>query len=156
MGCDIHAYIENQPYKESSPEYWWKIADLHAQRNYAMFGLLAGVRGGEPLFAPRGWDKNSSTKWEFCMWISDEPDADGTCSKEQARKYVSYGSEIIDEKWVTNPDWHTPSWLTAAELEQVIRAYKEKYSQYESDEWEGYLELMKRIPESRIIFWFDN
>lgn len=159
MGCDIHAYIESQPHKETSPEYWWKNADLYITRNYAMFGFLAGVRSNDnPLFAPRGWDKNSSTKFEYCLYVEDgDPDGDGNCSSERAEHWVSRGdSERIDEKWVTHPDWHTASWLTADELEKVVQAYREKYPQYDCNEWLGYVELMKRIPESRFTFWFDN
>ena len=159
MGCDIHGYIESQPYKETSPDYWWKSADLHIRRNYAMFTLLAGVRGSdEPVYPVRGWDENSSTKYEYCLWVSDDnPDGEGNCSREQAEKWVRQGSsKWVDKNYVTQPDWHTPSWLTADELERVIEVYKEKYPEYDHDEWDGILAYMQKFPNSRLIFWFDN
>lgn len=160
MGCDIHGYIESQPYKENSPEYWWKDADLHIRRNYAMFSLLAGVRGSdEPLYAPRGWDEHSATKWEYCLYVTDkdETDDEHACTKEQAEQWLRSGSsKRIDENWITHPDWHTASWLTADELENVINQYKEKYQEYDSSEWVAILSYLKNISDSRFVFWFDN
>lgn len=159
MGCDIHGYIESQPYRDTSPNYWRKRADLHIRRNYAMFTLLAGVRGSEPPVYPvRGWDENSSTKYEYCLWVSDDnPDDDGNCSREDAEKWVRRGnSKWIDKNYVTQPDWHTPSWLTADELEHVIEVYKKEYPEYDHDEWDGILAYMQKFPNSRFIFWFDN
>jgi len=159
MGCDIHGYIESQPYKETSLEYWWLNADLSITRNYAMFGLLAGVRGGDaPLFAPRGWDEKSATKYEYCLYVSDDDcDDEHYCSKENADRWIRYGSsKLVSENMITHPDWHTASWLTTKELESVIAAYKEKYPEYKTDEWDAILAFMKHVPYCRFTFWFDN
>lgn len=57
-----------------------------------MFGLLAGVRGGEALFEPRGLP-------------DDVPFTD------------PFDFDRMED------DAHTPSWLTTAEVMQVVAAY---------------------------------
>ena len=159
MGCDIHGYIESQPFKDSNPKYWYVNADISIMRDYAMFGLLAGVRGGDdPLFAPRGWDENSATKYEFCLRISDdELDDEHSCTRDRATEWIERGcSKPVSKNLITHPDWHTPSWLTAEEYETVLSTYKEKYPERNANEWEAILAFMKCIPDSRFTFWFDN
>ena len=62
MGCDIHLYIE----KKNKDGKWEKlIIDeclLPDDRNYSVFGFLAGVRGDykKPLFPKRGFPDDSS------------------------------------------------------------------------------------------------
>ena len=46
--------------------------------------------------------------------------------------------------------------FTADELENVIKVYKEKYPEYDHDEWDGILAYMQKLENSRFIFWFDN
>jgi hypothetical protein len=164
MGCDIHGYIEVRLNPENRPNSWWKYAELRVMRNYAMFGLLAGVRSEDkPIVEPRGWDINSDTRSEYCLYIVKEDsqniDNDGYCTMPEAERYVQYGSEFIDDKkWVTHPDWHTPSWLTADELTRAVDAYinlgYEKYGDVSF--WRGLTAMLKEIPNSRFIFWFDN
>jgi hypothetical protein len=61
---------------------------------------------------------------------------DNSVSQERAEQWVASGSsrwrEDIDKDpnvqkktWVTGPDWHTPSWLSAAEFSQVVSRYFE-------------------------------
>ena len=163
MGCDIHGYIESRPNLEHNQNYWHKDADLHLGRNYAMFGFLAGVRGlNEPIVEPRGFDDNSSLKWEYCLRVNDEQysqDAEGYTSKERADKYVAGGYSRMIGEMVTHPDWHTASWLTADEMKKVLLAYKETYTdlrmKYDAM-WDAVLAMLKCIPNSRFVFWFDN
>ena len=49
MGCDIHLHIEIMLDGE-----WHHYQAPYVRRNYAFFGLLAGVRGGDALYLPRG------------------------------------------------------------------------------------------------------
>jgi hypothetical protein len=55
---------------------------------------------------------------------------------------------------IEHPDWHTPSWLTASELERCIDT--EGYV----DEYKAILAAMKSLESSgndvRLVFWFDN
>ncbi len=53
MGCDIHAFVEYQPYEES----WMLMATLHLPRNYTLFTAMAGVRDkgtGIEQYPPKG------------------------------------------------------------------------------------------------------
>ena len=158
MGCDIHAYIESQPHKKDHPDYWWLDAELHVLRDYTMFGILAGVRGGVPLYAPRGWDKDSATAMKYCLYIVDhDTDSEGFCSRREAEGWIKRGlSEMVGENKVTGPDWHTPSWLIADELERVIISHKELRPEQNCCDWLAILAFMKEIPTSRLVFWFDN
>lgn len=162
MGCDIHAYIEYQANKEHHPDHWWMMADLHLMRNYAMFGLMAGVRRGAALIEPRGYPMDSATRYKYCLFVVEEETDDAECcTKESAERWVKNGhSEWVNEdhSMVTHPDWHTPSWLTAKEYRRVIEAYKEAapYGVSESPEYEAALAMLESLPDSRIVFWFDN
>jgi len=51
MGCDIYAYIETSSLQGN---VWWLDAKFWCGRDYSLFGLMSGVRGGPPLFPPRG------------------------------------------------------------------------------------------------------
>lgn len=56
MGCDIHTYLEYADVtdREGQP-YWQNFTSNGGGRDYLMFEILAGVRGGEQqLFEPRG------------------------------------------------------------------------------------------------------
>ena len=59
MGCDIHSVIQGQYIKTEKPDSscWHTVAEGFSERNYALFGYLAGVRdpGIIPLTEPRGW-----------------------------------------------------------------------------------------------------
>lgn len=50
MGCDIHTYLEYS----SDEKYWSCLITDGGSRNYAMFGILAGVRCDGCHIQPRG------------------------------------------------------------------------------------------------------
>lgn len=66
MGCDIHLYFE----KKNNEGQWKKIDIderlLPTNRNYRLFGFLAGVRDNElePQFEGRGWPDDTSCDLE--------------------------------------------------------------------------------------------
>lgn len=162
MGCDIHGYIEYEDWKDDkgNPHHSCFGKNL-GDRDYAMFGLLAGVRRGSAIFEPRGIPENTSytVKHSFHLFIVDgEADGEGYVSKATAQEWVDRGfSKYVDDKWVTHPDWHTPSWLTAKEYEQVLRAREEVKDYGNVDqEWYAILGAMKALKNARFVFWFDN
>lgn len=55
MGCDITAHIE-----WNNEGDWEHFAEVFLPRWYVAFGLLAGVRGEDALFTPRGLPENLS------------------------------------------------------------------------------------------------
>lgn len=66
MGCDIHAYIEIP--LAHRPTGWDFFAKLDVDRNYSLFGLMAGVRAERKLFDPKGIPRRMSLE------VSDEWD----------------------------------------------------------------------------------
>lgn len=163
MGCDIHAYIEYSTWNnEDGTPYYRNFGDEFGDRDYAMFGILAGVRRNGCLFEPRNLPSNLafSTKWNAYLWISDnEETTDEHCvGKIQAHEWVKRGISIqIDEHHISHPDWHTYSWLTCDEFEQCVNARKDilDYGNID-DEWLAMLAAMKVLPKARLVFWFDN
>ena len=140
MGCDIHSYIEVVHKSEDREKpYVECFGRVRIGRDYHLFSLMAGVRG-EPtdaLFQPRGMPNLNEVSWEvrwdYCLNVKadgeEEDDSDGdshSCTRENAESWVKSGSsEWVDEAKtaVTDPDAHTPSYLTLEELEEVQRAY---------------------------------
>ena len=161
MGCDIHGYIEYEDWEDNGKPHYSCFGENLGERDYTMFGLLAGVRHGSAIFAPRGIPENISftVKGSFYQFVIDgEKDGDGYISKVTAQEWVDKGwSKWIDKNYVSNPDWHTPSWLTTKEYEQVLRA-REEITDYGNvdQEWYAILGAMKALKNARFVFWFDN
>lgn len=162
MGCDIHGYIEYEDWKdnEGKPHYS-SFGENLGDRDYTMFGLLAGVRRGSAIFAPRGIPENISytVKSSFYMFVvNGETDGERCVSKVTAQEWIDKGwSEKIDDDYISDPDWHTPSWLTVKEYEQVLRAREEIEDCGKLDqEWYAILAAMKVLNNARFVFWFDS
>lgn len=87
MGSDIHAYIDKK-----HGHYWENFCQLELDRDYKLFGALAGVRGCDidPVVLPRGMPLHAS------FTTFDE-----------------YKEEGLDA--------HTPSWLTTEEVFDVTQ-----------------------------------
>jgi len=95
MGCDIHTSLVEVGKDKS---YYWPIAvDILSHRNYALFEILAGVRGDESnaIVPPRGLPS-----W----WRTPHSDNDD---------YLE-GADGGD---------HSHSWLSIAELREVAIRY---------------------------------
>ena len=150
MGCDIHLYIE---YKNKKVEFdgykdsWHSFSQrINPGRNYAMFALMANVRnyysdGKFPvLVGPRGIpeDVGYSANADNRIYISEVKD-DNYVTMEQAKRWVDSGnSKFIDNQegkptWVTQPDWHSHSWLTTSEFETIINKYLELESDWHKE-----------------------
>lgn len=162
MGCDIHGYIEYEDWKdEEGKVHRGCFGGGRINRDYRMFALLAGVRGDGCIYKPRGIPKELSYKVfeEFHIYISNEyPEGEGNTSPELAAKWVKSGySEYVSEKYVTNPDWHTPSWLSVEEYENVLEARKRMDNGwFINQKWYAILAAMKALKNARFVFWFDN
>jgi len=142
MGCDIHLYIEYKSKKTEFDGYdsgWQSFGkSINPGRNYAMFGLMANVRncysdGKLPvLVEPRGMpeDAGYTATDDNRIYISETKSEDYV-SMETAKRWVESGSsKFINDKdgnptWVTQPDWHSHSWLTTSEFESVLNKYLE-------------------------------
>lgn len=140
MGCDIHAHIEYDDFKMQDGTYWIShFSSPYLGRNYTMFALMAGVRydsridkGFVPLFSPRGIpDKLSwETQGAYFDHVNDEyadKGWEGYVTKQSAENWVSSGYSYWaneEHTLVSNPDWHSASYLTTRELEKVIYTYE--------------------------------
>lgn len=185
MGCDIHTFIEYSDFIHSdhdhiAPElrgtpYWRCLGGrFNPGRNYGMFGILAGVRTTDhQLFKQRGLPEGKLS-WEvedyMRIRIADEGEepTEGEVSLATAQNWTQGRySETVTEldgkpRWVTNPDLHSSSWLTSAELRQVIARYcfETSYGTYDVG-WDAILAAMEAIEarpgcQARLIFCFDN
>jgi hypothetical protein len=85
MGCDIHLYVEvkNPEGKWVSPENWTKEKGYfdvpcdekyYTERNYRLFGVLAGVRDSwvTPIDEPRGLPSDVSKEVRFATDINSD------------------------------------------------------------------------------------
>ena len=159
MGCDIHAYLDYtyaEPNEHSTGSYCTFAGNIDIDRNYTLFGLLAGVRRGNVVFEPRGvpsidvlGHQTRRDYWERVEHIGPEK-----AKAYSPRAEVSYG-----EVFVPKPDWHSPSWLYQHELELVIEAYPDSKTYIEGIR--AVAAAMKVLngrkrKRSRLVFWFDN
>lgn len=144
MGCDIHVYIEaGREYKGKKSYHLW--AHPNFSRSYVLFGLLSkGVRWDTELgMEPRGIpeDIDYYTSKDYFYTVDDDraaeqgDDYEGRfCTAETAEKYAKYGAQYIPARTredgyvfppkVANPDWHSASWLSLSELEEVIKRWR--------------------------------
>lgn len=172
MGCDIHTYVE---YSRNG-QYWRNLTNKVGDRNYWMFGIMAGVRAEDlKLFEPKGLpDGPLGYLTENDYWHSIAPagnpewaNLEGFCSRETAEGWISRGYSKGDYKdgvlrRVSDPDSHTHSWLTTAELQQCVDRFRELEGTNgrAPSEWVGILAAMHAIEangdQTRIVFWFDN
>lgn len=171
MGCDIHLYTE---YKRKTDNHWQHFGGrINPGRNYFMFGIMSkGVRSRPSFsFEQKGLPSDlsyQSSRDAYLIINNDYQDNEGYCSLEQAKRYETYGKEIIYNEGqpykVQHPDWHSHSWLTTEEFKQVMIFYNQEASRVVGDfcepEYEAVLAAMRRFIELgcdvRIVFWFDN
>jgi hypothetical protein len=129
MGCNSHLSIEYY-----TGTRWETYAlDIPESRNYAIYELMAGVRGIEDnaLFPPRGIpsDADNVTK----VWF---------------------------KRWET--DGHTPSYLLASEYRKVFNACQKAEGYSLGGTWEALRNILSALEETygdnkaRVVFFFDN
>jgi hypothetical protein len=170
MGCDIHLITQ---YKSKSKEhsYWIDLYNsdtINPGRNYELFGLMCkGVRSDDERGIPsRGIPEDGFDSWSvknnFGYWVTDnETDEGQTCSIERANDWIrkEYSFWIEENKIVSGPDWHHPSWLTGKEFRKCVELCESINTDWEA-RWHvlvaGLCELERRGFETRLIFWFDN
>jgi hypothetical protein len=178
MGCDIHAFVEYAAFTQRDGEPFWDcIMSNVGHRDYKFFSVLADCGRGEhqPLFPNRGLPEGKlshTVSSHFWVRITDDPrlaDEEGFCTMENAETWAKHGEtireEVINDKtfrYVSHPDIHSTSWLTAHELAQVIAWYiTDSQCDYPYGvEWDAALAAMRALEErghkTRLVFGFDN
>lgn len=139
MGCDIHVHVEIK-----RDGRWLHLNEVQVQRNYHLFGKMAGVRDedAKPIAPPRGVPDDMSEITKLC-----------------------YDRMGIDA--------HTPSWLTGAEAGEVEDWFEKTFphrpggplfgyvlGNYVNShvKWEDTRKAFKEmgVEDVRVVFWFDN
>ncbi len=185
MGCDIHLRVEARPKRSPYPiqPHYWSCAGFFGEfssRAYGMFARMADVRSYgkhyKVQFKPRGLPKDitsCSVLHSFYLAVTDSIDLSGYDPKyfyrADAEKWVKEGiAEWVDEgkSYITNPDYHSASWLTTQELRQCFDdCFKEEDGIYKPNsnyiDWLGLVSLCEGIEsdgihECRVVFAFDN
>jgi hypothetical protein len=176
MGCDIHCYIQYK--KKTDEDNWWECfgGEIWPGRNYAMFGILAGVRDhyAPHSFTPKGILPEEKQSWavrdDLYLVITEDGKGHNETTLENAKLWSSE-SELIKDKdgkpvRILQPDWHNHSWMTIEELEKAYKLYK-KYIKSEGEEgripfgFKMILKVMKALEDNGkndvlLVFWFDN
>jgi hypothetical protein len=180
MGADIHAYVEYVDFiTHDGDDYWSGLTKNFGDRNYYLFGLLAGVRGSDgPLFPVRGMPEGRisyDTAGDYWLNVTDDPtyeDHEGYTIRHRAEEWVSKGYSVADMRdgrmvRVSGPDYHSHSWLTTDELAIVLQHYAENVQSVWPESkaeapvaWQAVLAAMQTFErngkKARVIFWFDN
>lgn len=145
MGCDIHLHVEIKIGGQ-----WHHYSHPRINRDYELFGKMAGVRGEEqPLAEPRGLPADATFTTAFCSGY------DGS-------------------------DGHSHSWLSSSEVATLVAWWEERAKQHDcncladsfewnrfgylfGNSWDGFAKRTREeggYPEAledfRFVFWFDN
>jgi len=170
MGCDIYCCIEYASSQRSDGS-WWDfqpfVEEIHLDRDYRLFALMGEGRLSaqiKPVCEPRGLPADLSNhlhmRWGF--YINDDLAAyevEGYCSRADAERWVDEGdSTIFAEKWVSDPDAHSESWLAAGELDEVLMRFRATYNEV-CPEFEAIIAAMRVLDgghetRSRLVFYF--
>ena len=163
MGCDIHPYLE---FSNPDAETFCLSGEISLGRCYTLFNIMAGVRGFDhPLFIPRGIPHTPkiSRKVEsnYYLYIADPtPSQDGcgsyrrdrTIDPKEASKLVNENKALYydNKRYITDPTWHTASWLSKNELIQVRKKYLLETLNFDATEYTGRkrADAIKKIEEA--------
>ncbi len=173
MGCDIHAHIEYFVEHPQITPRWDHFAAPWVQRNYNLFGIIAGVRSAlGPLYTPRGFPNDASmeTREAYSDRIVDWRCDCGESHTINKANVSPRAEHLLDESGVdtgrvVGADWHTPSWLSKdeftislsrlMEIESPDTIYREGETIL-SPELIAIRATLAAFKKSRLVFWFDN
>jgi hypothetical protein len=155
MGCDIHAHIEyyTEPSGSTNTYTHTFATDIDLGRNYTLFSLMAGVRGMcSPVCHPKGLPTNPPISYGvafnyYAFVVEDLDSEEGlkqaayknfqkhVISRKQAEELTIKGVQYHNQEktLIADPSYHTPSWLTLAEMLRVRQKYLLEAIEYESD-----------------------
>lgn len=144
MGCDIHAHIEIR-YNGK----WEHYAMPRIRRNYALFGIMAGVRGDEtPIVEPKGIPDDLSlvTKMDWDRWNGDAHSA-SWFNEEEIDKLVEWLGTQSGGELGSHPDLEWDILNRTYMFGNSITAFKH----YNDTDY-----VPKGVDAVRLVFWFDN
>lgn len=134
-------YVEHAAEEEAHGAFWgWAhahaILGWYHERNYRLFGVLAGVRGdGKPIAEPRGYPDDLSAEGKH--WAG------------------MFNAQCVGECVDIGPGDHSFSWLTVAELQ----AHEPRLREADPDFAERVIPALAKRgkpDDVRIVFGFDS
>lgn len=150
MGCDIHCYIEHRSGGGSWEGFGGRINP----------GRKQIIPVSQPKCLPEDADYQANGDNRF--YISDMS-GDGNISATKAKNWVAKcwsKYEGNHNSWVTNPDWHSHSWLTPDEFEKCLKSYSKETPYHYDVGYATILDCLRSFErqghEARLVFWFDN
>jgi hypothetical protein len=168
MSCILNGFID---YVNEEGYYIIWASHFNITNDYKLFSLMAGVRysedtqGFEPLFLPKGLPEAEwlSNLQQLCFEINDglaNMQVDGYCTQSEASHWIQIGlTKTIDSQRIIDPDTHSHSWLTAAELDNIIDKYETKTLSVHKP-LRAIAAAVEALGEhergSRFVFWFRN
>lgn len=129
--------LRSGPFGPDAVVYALSYGVIDVARNYALFGALAGVRSAgdvSPLIPPRGFPSNCSAAvfGQFHLYVLDRSEGERLWQpgiwREQAKALVEQGKAVAlgvrepgEPEAITNPGYHSASWLTRDEILRCLR-----------------------------------
>jgi hypothetical protein len=175
MGADVHMFLEVEvaPRNKREKPHATYIGSYSIERNYELFGLLAGVRGeARPLYAPTGLPENVTHPilHKYTDIIIDDCSAssDGCISRTEAERFINTGMTTkFDAKRIVAVGNHTPSHLYRDQFQQVIDKYvsgvfcaTDMYATAHVRVLQSILKMMETLEtpyhKPRLVFFFDS
>lgn len=165
MGTDIHCFPEYMP---EGNEVWRSLCgEFHVARDYDIFGKMAGVRGGTPLFPARGIPRDISSDGVDAgfIFVDDFRAApEFRTSFALANQFVSEGRSFwLNEHRAAyaDLDFYSHSWLLRHEYRAVLDAERAPGLQPIDASYWALLAALDEIEQrsksrTRLVFWFDN
>ena len=152
MGCDIHCRAE----KKVGVAWVGLNVEAFTDRNYRLFGWLAGVRnysGIAPIAANRGFpsDAPDSTKKALKQWGQDAHSVSWVGVNELLA--ADYGQTVEDRR-VTKQ--LLPGIWTGAETCEPGDGKKLTLAKFLDRSFFVVLKRLKDSGAERLVFWFDN
>lgn len=155
MGCDIHPVLEQKMQFKDGTEKWVGlhhfpyymvdgkfISPLAQNRNYKLFGLLAGVRTDSMKVKPKGMPDDAS---------------------ELALLYLGDNEDYHSHSYCTIEEWVQACWqcerdgpLMLLKQDPEDRRLKYPYSHYLDLDVDNYEDGRDRTTKFRMVFAFDN
>lgn len=126
MATDIHAYLEHQPFPGTTQPVWESLAsDVHINRDYSLFAILANVRNNRslaPVAFARGLPEQVSWRTEMAWKEEGGHDASHLSYEElmHAQEIYSRLAGVRDEvKWAPKFSILGDEWRVYGEEREV-------------------------------------
>lgn len=179
MGCDIHMYKETivngkwvfQGEKDYDDGYLY-LTPFYNDRNYEIFGLIAGVRRGGQAFDLKGFPNDASNEIRECFnqWgidahtpsylthedLKEFNKKDRKINIKGQMHYLQY-TKLFNALKLEKGNWKDylyPYCGFTSNEEYIPFSFDVPLSEYCDDLFKKWEEEIK--DNSRLVFWFDN